>query len=315
MNKFKNLYLSNDQWKKLQEPGKLIKPAIKDTNVLNLKSTTSNGLEAYGVCKNNCRVNNKTISPIRKLFSGKRIKKALKAIMLSQKRLVDVPGFKEAVQSHNLNKKSYSRAAISRFLNRTDEVCDNDYIKWIKVFMHFFYTDQCIFISPEEHPMNEDSEDFLVLFKDYCRRWKDRKNDYKQKKQKTDTNRINGIVGRWKGEAVQEFKDGTKIPATLEGELDKDKDDNDRVKGKLRYSFEFCNEKITAAFKVSGEFLYDSFLRLDYINVDDFVMQFGAVVLELDSIGSNLKGKFVGYGAISNKIINADVYLKKVAAE
>jgi transcriptional regulator with XRE-family HTH domain len=293
MTKFESLFISKDQWEKLQD-------SVAEK---------------------------KRIPLTRKQFSEDRIKKALKAIRLSQKRLVELSSFKTLLKKHNLKQESYSRETIAKLLNSSEKVSDRDFIEWIEIFMSFFYTELCLFISPEVCPA-DDPEDFTDWMQNYCRQWEARKEEKealdKQMEEFDDQNTIisrkKAIVGRWKGEAVQEFKDGTRIPAKVEGELEmirKDAKDveDEIVCGRLKYSFEYSEEKITDSIDLYGRFRYSSFLRLNYENCDDFVKQFGAAILELDSTGSNLNGKFVGYGSRTEELFKADVHLKKVVTD
>lgn len=283
MKKYDNLYLSKKQWDKLRNS-----------------------------------VTEKIIIPLtRKQFSVNRIKKSLRAIKLSQQRLVELDSFNALFKKHNLKQESYSRETIAKLLNKPEIICDREFIEWIKIFMSFFYTDLCLFISPEEHP-DEDPEEFNVWLQNYWRRWEDRKDEQKyvalQMKAFEDLNcivsRKKAIVGRWEGKAVQVLKDGTRIPEKVEGELKMLQDD--MIRGELHFSFKFQEEKITSAIKLYGRFLYASFLRFNYENCDDFVKQFGAAILELDTTGLYLDGNYIGYGFRTKELFKADIHLKKV---
>jgi hypothetical protein len=295
MKKFENFYLSKDQWEKLQ----------------------------------NYVTKKKEIQEERKQIAAARIKKSLRAIKLSLKRLIKLNSFNELLKKHNLKQQSYSRETISKLLNEIETVSDRDFIEWIKIFMSFFYTELCIFMIPKEHtdkipkdfnfdPEDFDFEDFNVALQDYCRQWEDRKDKMKKfdlkMEQFEDQNLTNdkkkAIIGRWKGDAVQEFSDGRKMLAKVDGELEMKKDDT--IRGELKYSFELNGEKFTDTIRLYGRFLYASFLRLNYENSDDFITQFGAVVLKLDATGSFLDGNFIGFGRRTEELFKADVHLKKV---
>lgn len=283
MKNYNNLYLSKEQWEKLR----------------------------------NSVTEKKRIPLTRKQFSVYRIKTSLRAIKLSQQRLVELASFNALFKKHNLKQESYSRETIAKLLNKPEVISDREFLEWIEIFMSFFYTDLCLFISPEEHP-DEDPEEFNVWLQNYWRQWENRKDEQKyvalQMKAFDDQNcivsRKKAIIGRWEGKAVQEFKDGTKIPAKVEGKLKILQDDI--ISGELNYSFKFQEEKITNAIKLYGRFLYASFLRFNYENCDDFVKQFGAAILELDTTGSYLDGNYIGYGVRTKKLFKADVHLKKV---
>jgi predicted nucleotide-binding protein with TIR-like domain len=62
-----------------------------------------------------------------------------------------------------------------------------------------------------------------------------------------------------------------------------------------------------------GKLLFDSFFKLDYVYPDLGPIQFGSAVLELNAAGSRLKGEFVGYGAIAQRILSGTLQLDKAA--
>lgn len=66
-----------------------------------------------------------------------------------------------------------------------------------------------------------------------------------------------------------------------------------------------------AVFALTGSCAFEKFIQYNHYSQQPSVIQFGAMLLELDSLGIELKGKFVGYGAYSQKIINGDIQLRK----
>lgn len=61
----------------------------------------------------------------------------------------------------------------------------------------------------------------------------------------------------------------------------------------------------------TGGFHNDYFIKFDYKNPDETVIQFGSCIVKLSDDGKSLKGKFVGYGASTNQIVNGIVDLEK----
>jgi hypothetical protein len=64
-----------------------------------------------------------------------------------------------------------------------------------------------------------------------------------------------------------------------------------------------------------GGFLYDRWLRLNYVASDRRQVQFGSTVLLLDSQAKTLKGHFVGYGAITDAIVTGSMKLERVKSD
>lgn len=69
----------------------------------------------------------------------------------------------------------------------------------------------------------------------------------------------------------------------------------------------------THVFNVSllGGFLHDRFLKLDYKNTNPAEMQFGSLILNLSSDGKKLSGRFLGYGAKTEKLVFGELTLEK----
>lgn len=62
-----------------------------------------------------------------------------------------------------------------------------------------------------------------------------------------------------------------------------------------------------------GGFLYERYLRVDYVSKKRHRIQFGVIVLELSPTGETLSGKFVGYGAFSEDIISGYIELERAS--
>lgn len=68
-----------------------------------------------------------------------------------------------------------------------------------------------------------------------------------------------------------------------------------------------------AEFDFEGGFLYERYLRIDYVPKKRHRIQFGAMVFELSPTGETLSGKFVGYGAFSKDIVSGYIELERVS--
>lgn len=122
--------------------------------------------------------------------------------------------------------------------------------------------------------------------------------------------RKKAIHGRWEGYAYQEFKDG-KVKSKVKGEL---LIEHNTIHGETTYSYEINGEKITATFSLSGEFICESFLRLNYDNSDGYAKQFGSAVLELHPTERALDGQSIGFGPRFKEIVRSEIHLRKVAS-
>ena len=64
-------------------------------------------------------------------------------------------------------------------------------------------------------------------------------------------------------------------------------------------------------FSVTGGLMYERFIQLNYLADDPAVVRFGAMILELDAKGKDMKGKIIGFGAYAQKILTATMTLAK----
>ena len=63
--------------------------------------------------------------------------------------------------------------------------------------------------------------------------------------------------------------------------------------------------------KFHGGFLHNRFLKLEYENVDTGAVQFGTFVAELSPDGRRISGKYVGYGAQSERIVTGTATISR----
>ncbi|MBU1101949.1 MAG: hypothetical protein KKA84_16250 [Bacteroidetes bacterium] len=115
------------------------------------------------------------------------------------------------------------------------------------------------------------------------------------------------LEGLWKGKYTQDNKTG-----------------GNKLEGEMRLSLSPGRKKVIGIvtitsyyykkdyeFIVDGGFKADRFLFLNYWNKNDSVTQFGNIILELTSNAEILKGRFIGYGPESEKIVTAQIVFNK----
>lgn len=122
--------------------------------------------------------------------------------------------------------------------------------------------------------------------------------------------RINAVNGQWKGTVYQEkYYNGQPInyPVYFDLEVTTYKQFGGSVIIRL--------PKIgDIKMMVTGGFLHDRFVQFFYDSADKETVQFGSAVLELLSDGRSktMVGRWIGYGAKSQAIVNGEIRVKKI---
>lgn len=123
--------------------------------------------------------------------------------------------------------------------------------------------------------------------------------------------RRRAITGHWEGMAHQEpGPNGQPIDFAVTVELTAGRK---TISGRLTIRFELDGKREQARFNVTGGFFHGYFLQLNYTPRDEATIQFGSVILELDAAGKRLKGRFAGYGKITQTVVSGTAELEKVA--
>jgi hypothetical protein len=118
--------------------------------------------------------------------------------------------------------------------------------------------------------------------------------------------RISALNGRWKGNNIQAFNgEVSKIPLSMLLNIKQSK-----VSGEIEILLPDIKDS-DRKFNASGNFYADRYLQLQYLNKNGKLYSFGDYLLELSANGSELSGKFIGFGAESNKIIAGEIFYKK----
>lgn len=114
--------------------------------------------------------------------------------------------------------------------------------------------------------------------------------------------RKKALCGDWKGQVIQRSIGSYEIEMSLAF-----KGHKIIGKGWLRH-----NEKnLIISLDMEGGFLYENFLKLDYKNADSAHIQFGSMIFEISPTSRKMKGKFSGYGSISEAVVGGDISLEK----
>jgi len=118
--------------------------------------------------------------------------------------------------------------------------------------------------------------------------------------------RRKAVIGTWSGSIVQEI-DSNVVSFNLEITFSAGKK---IVQGDASF-ISPTNNQLTKL-KFIGGFLHERFIKFEYKNPDESIIQFGSSILDLSSDGKTLNGKFIGYGSATNRIVNGEVMLKRV---
>jgi hypothetical protein len=108
------------------------------------------------------------------------------------------------------------------------------------------------------------------------------------------------LEGRWSGKALQAETGSYEFDIILQAGRKKISGSG-TLKGPRRMYILF-----------EGGYRNDRFLELMYRNEKDEVIQFGTLIFELHPESSKLKGRFVGYGPLSEKLVSGEVEMEKI---
>jgi hypothetical protein len=119
------------------------------------------------------------------------------------------------------------------------------------------------------------------------------------------------INGGWRGEIVQSYgPDG--LPKTFLADAEFEFN-LEMVRGHLTMRGYITDDRNELKVKLSGRFVYESYLKLDYKYTDNpGSINFGTVVLKLNDLGDRCDGRYLGYGAYSTQLVSGAVMLKKI---
>jgi len=125
-----------------------------------------------------------------------------------------------------------------------------------------------------------------------------------------DHERREALKGQWKGSARQEIgPDGNPIDYAVTSRVTAT---SHVIQAEAQLHFQMQGQKYTEHLQITGGFLHDRFLKLEYkISDRPGSIQFGLMILELDPSGRTLSGHFLSYGAESQHIVSGTIQLQK----
>jgi hypothetical protein len=85
------------------------------------------------------------------------------------------------------------------------------------------------------------------------------------------------------------------------------------VTGTFTLYSEECGRKIKTACKLHGGFLHGSLLHINFTALDERQIHFGSAIMELNTRGISLSGKYTSYGKINGMVVSGIVKLDKTA--
>lgn len=128
--------------------------------------------------------------------------------------------------------------------------------------------------------------------------------------------RSSAPTGLWEGEILQEAgPDGMPVNFPVRLMLSTEKQS---IEGKFEITVPPSFRKfpgdgpLLLQFIVTGGLLYERFIRLTYLSTDPTIVQFGAMVLEIDAVAISMSGRLIGYGAYSERIVSGTVDVERV---
>jgi len=117
--------------------------------------------------------------------------------------------------------------------------------------------------------------------------------------------RRRALIGTWKGNILQDNSQFGEALLTMtfssSGKV---------IEGDCELIYPIENQLIKLRF--TGGFYHERFVKFDYTNLDELVVQFGAAILTLAADGKSLEGRFVGYGSQTNGIVSGTVLMHRI---
>lgn len=123
----------------------------------------------------------------------------------------------------------------------------------------------------------------------------------------TVAGRQRALVGTWVGTLEQDLH-GKPITRPLRLVLD---EGQGVISGTLSVEHPEGPAKPDVRLKIIAAVIFDSYVKFDYKNVSDLVLQFGSYVAHLDALGTKLTGRFAGYGSINGAVVSGVMTFNK----
>lgn len=126
-----------------------------------------------------------------------------------------------------------------------------------------------------------------------------------------EAGRKEALTGAWNGHFEQNLGPGGETPLHGSILLELVRPTRKLVKGNATFTAVIDGKHLPATIHFEGGFRNDRFAALNYVNMDKATVHFGHFLLELSPDGRKLTGKFLGYGFISETLVEGTVELTK----
>ncbi len=129
--------------------------------------------------------------------------------------------------------------------------------------------------------------------------------------EKISEDRRAALAGKWTGIAHQEVgPKGKPLDIAITLELGADKK---IVTGTLHFRAKIGGSEFHRTFHLTGGFIHQRFLMIRYSNTESTVVEFGNMTFELSADSKTLRGRYLGYGALSERLVYGELSLCKNA--
>lgn len=115
--------------------------------------------------------------------------------------------------------------------------------------------------------------------------------------------RLDRLLGVWKGHYVQKGEDNSEMKVNIEAHL---KHKGKIIKGDL---LTVDDRNLFEKLIIDNGYFDGNLIKVEYSNEKAYIFQKGSAVMEMSAKGDNIKGKFVGYSPIHKDIISGNVIL------
>ena len=126
-----------------------------------------------------------------------------------------------------------------------------------------------------------------------------------------DKARQKALNGKWQGTFHQEVgPDGKPVSGDYSLQLTAS---SRVVRGEGSTHLQLGGKNLEAKFRIVGGLLYTRVFRFAYDNVDETAIHLGSMMLELSDDGRSLRGRFIAYGMVSQRLVYGTIEFKKQA--
>lgn len=119
------------------------------------------------------------------------------------------------------------------------------------------------------------------------------------------SDRKKALAGTWNGDRLQE---GESIPTPITFELQIHRK---KITGTAVIYIPIEGRQVSISLLIEGGLKAEQFFTLEYKNPSKRVIQFGYIILRLNSMGNKMEGKYLGYGSINEQIVMGQLKLEK----